>query len=134
MEPVIHKMNLKGQFETSDATPTTSALENSIATMFSGDEGVVRVSCSVSAYNKASYGEDYYFRSDTVYMYNQGSLNKFDQVGSSSDITYSEVATSALSFTLTDTSDVITMSYTGEAGEDFVWEYEAEIEFLVGKV
>jgi len=134
MEPVIHKMNLKGQFETSDATPTTSALENSIATMFSGEEGVIRVSCKVSAYNKASYGEDYYFGSETTYMYNQHGNNEFDQIDSSSDTTYSETATSALSFSLDDTDDVISMAYTGEAGEDFIWEYEAEIELFVGSL
>jgi len=134
MEPIIHKMNLKGQFETSDATPTTSALENSIADMFSGEEGVIRVSCRVSAYNKAFYGEDYYFGSETTYMYNQHGNNEFDQIDSSSDTTYSEVATSALSFSLDDTNDVISMAYTGEAGEAFVWKYEAEIELFVGSL
>ena len=130
MEPITHKMIVKGSFETTDATPATLAMDNIIATMFPTEDGIVRVSCKVTAYNKAFYGEDYYFSSDTLYRYNDLGGNLFDQIGSSSDSTYSETATSALSFTLNDDNDVITMSYTGEAGETFVWEYETEIQLF----
>ena len=134
MEPTSHRLTLKGTFETTDATPSTLAMDNPIALLFPGEEGVIRVSCKVVAFNKAFAGSDYYFGSETIYVYNQHGANAFEQIDSSSDTTYSEVAASALSFTLNDDNDVITMSYTGEAGETFVWEYEAEIEFFGGSL